>query len=455
MRSFLPAALCLMALSFAFDASAQAQPTQSAPEARAYTLADCLKLAQRNYPRVLEARARLAKMRAQLDEAHTAPFSEFRLTTGLSMAPTVRGTDLFSPNTDVSLTSDMGLAWEFGVEGALPLWTFGKITNLWDAAEAQIVVGTHEVRKAQEDVKLTVRRAFYGILLARDSLDLIRDAARRIDTYVERLAKRVAEGDGDDIELHKIRMYRAELDARESQARKEERSAVAGLRFLTGVRGAFDVPNEPLRRSRHTLAPLAHYLAAAQLFRPEVNMARAGLAAREAQLRLARSRYYPDIGLGLSWRWRQAPQVTDQRNPFVRDDGNFMGYGAALVLRHKLDFLPQAARAAQAAADLEEMRATHQYALGGIGVEVEQAFEEALDAERRLAAQTEALRQARQWLIKVQQGIEVGTFDDEEIIDPAREYAMRRFSQMSAIFDYNVALAKLAQATGWEAVLAD
>ena len=135
-------------------------------------------------------------------------------------------------------------------------------------------------------------------------------------------------------------------------------------------------------------------------------MARAGVAARTAQLRLERSRYFPDVGVGLSARWSRAPLVTDQMNPFYLDNANFLRYGAAVVLRWKLDLLPQAAREAQAAAQLEEMRATERYALGGVGVEVEQAFQEAKDAERRLDAYTRAASYARQWLIKVQQGID-------------------------------------------------
>jgi hypothetical protein len=55
----------------------------------------------------------------------------------------------------------------------------------------------------------------------------------------------------------------------------------------------------------------------------------------------------------------------------------------------------------------------------------------------------------------VQQGIEVGTFEDEDVVEPAKEYALKRFAQMSALFDYNVALAKLAQVTGWDTVAGD
>src|SRR5690606_41067606 len=88
-----------------------------------------------------EARARLSHRQARLWEAKTAPFSECRVAGGAGIAPTVRGTAVYSPNSDVALTSNMALAWQVGIEGLVPLWTFGKITNLWDAAEADIELG--------------------------------------------------------------------------------------------------------------------------------------------------------------------------------------------------------------------------------------------------------------------------------------------------------------------------
>ncbi|MBK8998170.1 MAG: TolC family protein [Myxococcales bacterium] len=426
----------------------------SALPARApvYTLRRCLELAEQNYPKVSEAKARLRNKEAQASQAYTAPYSEWTLSGGIGPAPTVRGTSVYSPNTDVALTSNMALAWQMGIDGVVPLWTFGKISNLWDAAEAQIKVGEHEVKKEKNDVKLSVRRAYYGVLLARDSLALVREAAKQIDKHLGRLEARVDAGEGDDIELLKLKMYRAELEARESEAQKQERIALAGLRFLTGVKGPFDVPDKPLTRVRHTLAPLGRYLDAARLFRPEVNMARAGVLARQAQVRLEQSRYFPDLGLGLSARYSRAPEVTNQTNPYVNDSANRFMYGAALALKWKLDFLPQSARVAQARAQLEEIRATERYALGGVGTEVEQSFAEATDAAKRVDAYTRAQGYARQWLIKVQQGIDVGTFDDEDIVSPAKEYALKRFSQMSAVYEYNIAIAKLSQATGWDAI---
>lgn len=427
-------------------------PAAVTAQRRVHSLKRCLELAERNYPKVHEARAKLGQKEAQLFQAYTAPYSDFTLTAGIGPAPTVRGTNVYSPNTDVALTSNMALAWQVGIDGVVPLWTFGKITNLWDAAEAQVKVGEHEIQKEKNDVKLAVRRAYYGALLARDALALVRDATKQIDKHLSKMEASVAEGEGDDIELLKLKMYRSELDARESEAARQERVALAGLRFYTGVKGSFDIPDQPLRRVAHTLGPVSRYLTAARLFRPEINMARAGIAARTAQVRLERARYFPDIGIALSGRYARAPEVTNQTNPYASDPGNRFYYAAALGMKWKLDFLPQSARVAQAQAQLEELRATERFAIGGVGTEVESAYAEAQDAERRVEAYGRALGYARQWLVKVQQGIDVGTFDDEEIVSPAKEYALKRFAHMSAVFDYNMAMSKLAQVTGWEAV---
>ncbi|MES1183239.1 MAG: TolC family protein [Myxococcales bacterium] len=418
--------------------------------ASGYSLERCIALTLRNYPRIHEARARLGYRREQQIQSWSQPYSEFNVTGGLALAPEVRGTPVYSPDTDKALSNNMGIGWSIGLDGVVPLYTFGKITNLWDASAAQVKVAEQDVAKEKNNITLDVRRAYYGVQLARDAIALMREAEARVDKYLGTLEKKVKSGDGDEVALYKLRISRADLTARHSEARQKEAVALASLKFLTGVQGDLPLPDQPLTRVRRALSPLATYLNAARLHRPEINMARAGLLAREAQVRLEQARYYPDIGLGLSARWAKAPGITDQTNPFVRDTINVLSYGAALVLKYKLDFMPTSARVAQAQAQLEELRATERYALGGVAVEVETAYREAEDAERRLDAYSEAAGYAKKWLILVQQGIDVGTNDEEDIVDPAKEWALKRFAVMSATFDYNVALGKLAQATGWE-----
>ena len=430
------------------------RPPLTSTNLAGYSLERCLALTLRNYPRIHEARARLGYRRQQQVQSWSQPYSEFNITGGLGLAPEVRGTPIYSPDTDVALSSHMGVGWTIGIDGIVPLWTFGKITNLWDASAAQVKVAEQDVEREKNNIKLDVRRAYYGVQLARDAIALMREAESRIDKYLGTLEKKVKAGDGDEVALYKLRMNRADLTARHSEARQKEAIALASLKFLTGVQGDLPLPELPLKRVRQGLSPLATYLSAARLHRPEINMAKAGLLAREAQVRMEQARYYPDLGLGLSARWSKAPGITDQTNPFVHDGINVVAYGAALVLRYKLDFMPTSARVAQAKAQLEELRATERYALGGVAVEVETAYREAEDAQRRLDAYAEAAGYAKKWLILVQQGIDVGTNDEEDIVDPAKEWALKRFAVMSATFDYNVAVGKLAQVTGWESLAA-
>lgn len=448
----------LLALGL-LGASARAEPsapfTAKVGAATEVTLKQCIDLASSNYASVREARARVSYVEAKLFEARTAPFSEFTATAGVALAPTVRGTSVYSPDTDASLSSNMALAWQVGIDGTIPLWTFGKIDNLGAAAMAQVELKESELRKVQNEVKLSVRKAYFGVLFARDALALLHEATTTLDKHVDKLAKAVAEADADEVTLYRMRMQQADLRAKESEARRQEAVALNGLRFLIGATGEIRVPDIPLPPPQHRLAPLGYYLTAARLHRPEVNMARAALRAREAQVELERSRYFPDVGLTLSAGWSQAPEITDQVNPFVRDPGNYLRYGAALGLRWKLDLLPQSARLAQAEAQLEEMRATEQYAIGGVGTEVMTAYEEAKDAERRLAAYEEARDYARQWLITVQQGLDIGAYDHDDVIAPAKEYALERFNVINARYDYHMALARLAIATGWDAVAPD
>lgn len=424
------------------------------PSKARYTLARILDLADRNHPNILQARAKLLQARAQLDEARFAPFSQFRLSGGVALAPTVRGNNVFSPNTDVSLTSSLGIAWRVGIDGVIPLWTFGKITNLWAAAEANVDVNRHSLEKDRDAVRFDVRRAFFGLQLARDSKLLLEEAQSQINKALKKLEDSVAAEEGDPIELLKLQTYAAELDVRGAEVERYITVALSGLRFYSGVPD-LDIPDTPLKPPKHQLGHITRYLTAAQLYRPEVQMARAGVAARQAQVHLARAQLFPDVGIGLSAGLSAAPEVADQLNPYVTDPGNYFHYGAALVFQWKLDILPQAARIRFADAQLEEVRAQQRLSLGGVGAEVETAYAEVVDWKKRTDLYAKAVKYAKQWLVNVQSGIDIGTLEDKDLIEPAKTYATHKFNMQNATMELDLAMSKLARATGWDAIAPD
>jgi outer membrane protein TolC len=419
-----------------------------------YDLPRILELAERNHPNIAAARERVLQARAKLDEAHFAPFSQFKLSGGVTIVPTVKGDSVFSPNTDVSLTSSLAMAWRGTLEGALPLWTFGKITNLWDAAGAGVRVQEASLEKERDAVRIDVRKAYFGLQLARDARILLKDVRKAVDDGQASLKKKLAKDEGDEVDLLKLQTYAAEIDVREAEVDKYDHQALAGLRFYTGV-AELDIPDAPLRAPKHQLGHVTRYLAAAQLYRPEVAMARAGIDARQAQVQLARAQLFPDIGLGLSVGFTSAPAVADQINPFVTDPGNYFHFAAGVVFQWNLDFLPAAARIRFAEAQLEEVRAQQRLATGGVGAEVEVAYAEVQDWQRRVDAYARAVKTAKRWLVMVQEGIDVGTTPDKDLLEPAKAYATNKFNQLQAVMELDMAMSKLALATGWDAIAPD
>src|SRR6185369_15732143 len=181
----------------------------------------------------------------------------------------------------------------------------------------------------------------------------------------------------------------------------------------------------------------------------------AGIAGRTAQVQLARSMLFPDLALGLQVGVSAAPDIADQLNPYVSDPGNYFHYGAALVFQWKLDFPAQLARIRYAEAQLEEVRALQRLALGGAGAEVEAAYAEVVDWKKRADAYAKAVGTAKKWLIMVQQGIDVGTTPEKDLLEPAKAYATNRFNQLNAVMELDMAMSRLAKATGWDSIAPD
>jgi multidrug efflux system outer membrane protein len=423
----------------------------------AYTLGECLSLSERNHPNLWAARARVAFVHAQLDEARWTPFSYWSANARTGVIPTIGGTPFYNAVPRTALNKGFGQDFQpflsFGVSGTVPLYTFGKIDSIKRAAEAQVRYNEWDLEKSRIQVRADVRRAYFGLMLARDALYIADDILSKLTHAIDNVANKIAAGDTSVEESDRLRLeiYRDELLARVAEAKKGEAFASAALRFFTGVQTAFDIPDEPLKKPETPLGPVVRYLTAARLFRPDVNLARSGVAARRAQLDFARAQLYPNIGLGLGFSYAIAPSATSQNTAWIGDPFNGFGAAAVLGVEWGLDLLPKNARIAGAEAQLEEARSLERYALGGTAVEVENQYATAAEAKAREENWDRAEHRAKRWISSVQDGIDLGTKDERQIVEPLRAYVFARANHVQALMDFNVALSELARVTGWDA----
>ncbi len=457
----LVALLCVLGAAFVTRAAlAQDDDDAQKPELKAahrtYSLAECLALADRNHPNIWAARARLGVARGQLDEAKYLPYFQWYATAAAGILPTIGGSPLYTQFSPTAINPTFITGYEpfftFRIDIAFPLYTFGKISSGLDAANANVRVNEWDVEKARAFARMDVRRAYFGVMWARDAKYLVKEITKKLDKAIEGISTKLDKGEKDveETDRFRLQLYRDETLARAADADRGETYGLAALRFLTGVQTNFDLPDEPLKKPDMPLVPVVRYLGAARLFRPEVNQARAGIEARRAELSLQRARYFPDIGIALNASYSVAPSIVQLTNYFAAGNANYFGYGFAVGARWSLDLPTNAARVSQSESRLEEMRAVERLALGGVGVEVEGAYAAALEAHTREEHWDQAEHRARQWIATIESAIDLGTKDERALIEPLRAYVYSRLEHLRALNDYNVNLSELARVSGWD-----
>ncbi len=437
-------ALPLAAIAQEQSASEESEAPETSSGPPVYDLAKLLHSAERAYPGVRAAEARIRAARAQLDEVWVTPYFQSWITAGFTLAPEARGSPIFSPDAQVPISNPWQPVLGFNFEGAVPLWTFGKLGAARDAARAGIRAAESDRSRVRAQLLYDVRRAYFALQLALDIEQMLHEGIPRLEEAIVRTEDRLAEGDSevDEMDRYRLQGALAEVRARQAQAEHLEASSRAALRILSGVR-EFRVPDCPIQVVSARLRPLAHYVSNAMSDRPEVRMLEAAQRAREASLDVARAGFWPDLALTYRFAISYAPGITDQTNPFIIDPANYMNIGAGIALRWSLDFWGNAYRVDRESALLDDVRARFDEARRGMEIEITDAYQTVVEARAREEAFDRGRRATRSWFITAAQSVELGTAETSDLVDAVRAYFMARYSHLQAIHDFNAALANL------------
>ncbi|MFW6066876.1 MAG: TolC family protein [Myxococcota bacterium] len=442
--------LLIIASLLPWRAVGLAQPSSEDDErAPVSDLRTLTRRAERTFPSVAATSRAIEAAREQLSEAKVSPFFQFEATAAFTVMPDARGTSAYSPDSELPLGNAWSPALRLAVEGALPLYTFGKLRAARKAARAEVDATVAERDQTLAELRYDVRRAYFGLQMALDLKQMISEGRPRLVHALERLEERLSEDDPDANNMDKWRLASAlaEVNARASEADRLEATARAALGILTGL-PRVRVPDCPLQPVAYETAPLERYVRRATEFRPETRMLQAATEAREADVQRHQARYFPDIGLALSAGYSYAPGVTDQNNPFVYDLVNRRTLGAALVARWSLDLWGNVHRVRRAEAQLAETEAQAHRASKGIDLEVRKTYETVLDARRREEAWAEGEREGRSWFVAAVQAYQVGSAEPRDLVDALKAYFMARYSHLEAIRELNEALAELERVSG-------
>ena len=435
---------CILIL-YASVLSIHAQPSD-----QEWTLEQMLERALETSPDVHEALADEVVAASQLDRAKTGrlPTASF---TGIISPITAAEGNAVTGDTD---SDDIGIFSEGDLKVIQPLYTFGRLRNEIRAARQGLLASEAATQESRHAVILAIKELYYNLLLSHEIKALLDESQKSFTTASETVEERLENDEGNVTEQDLLRLRIGEASVEQEQSTIERAIAVTRSALKRHLRIAsqtpFQLASTQLDIVNVRLEPLDFYLSQMYQHRPEIAQIEAGLAARQARLEAARGQYYPAIFLAGGFEYAIAPNRDDQDSPFAKDYNYFKGPGVALGLRWQLDFWQTRSQVAERAAQVQQLNAQKDTAVTGIALDIERRYLEVQEFQQKVTSAQEARRAARALLVTTLANFQIGVGEGKDVFEGLGLYTRIVGDYYKTLRDFNIAAARLTQATGQE-----
>ncbi len=178
-----------------------------------------------------------------------------------------------------------------------PLYTFGKIAYREEATEKNVKVKEEGVVAKQGEIIVQVSQAYYGLILANQGKDAVKEAKSYLSDTKERINRLIAVHSPNVKETDKYRLaaYEGAVEKAGAEAEEGSKTAYIALKALTGYppnqdfQVATDLPNPT------SPGPMDSYVTTALDMRPEFRQLKEGLVARQLLVDAAKADRLPSF----------------------------------------------------------------------------------------------------------------------------------------------------------------
>lgn len=426
------------------------------------SLQDCEKLSLENNLEIEAAKLQINVARAKRTQArHLKILPKFELKHILGPSTQARDSVtafgvLMSPDTSFQF-KDLRYYTEIELNLLQPLYTFGKLSGIDEAATYGVQVEKANLDKISQDKKLEVRKWYWNLLLQKELLIVIQDAEKEMKKAKDKIDEKLEAGaeEVSQTDVFKLKIYQYEIKKRKGEILNKMVIAKARLRMAMGVMHdvKFKLKDEYLERIDANWQELPAYLEVAYVSRPDVAQLRAGLSARYALIKIAKSDYYPQFFFGAQIRYNYAKDRFDSKNPFVYNPYNFFRPGFIVGFNLNLNFVQTRDKVRVEEAEYKKLAHKEKLLSDGIKIDVQKLYLEAKQAEINMRESRRALKASESWLRSATMTFDIGLGAVKDVIDAYQAKGKMQFEHLENIYKFNVGIAKLGQAIGKDLVL--
>jgi len=430
----------------------------AAAETRRLDLGECVRRALEKGPNRAAVAADLRLAQARLEEARAGRFGESEYTQVLGLVNQARGDAVNATGSSTAFFDGLGPFTRLGLDIRIPLYTFGKLSAALAAAEKGLESERANGAVARAETTLDTTRLYYGLLLSRQLAAVLGDMLENMDEAIEKTQKRLDEKSHSVTELDLLRLKIGRSKFAKAVSEVEASTALTRSALARAIdweeAGDFDIADDRLRPVAFAPADLQSYLDEGPCLRPEWKQLENGIAAQSAKVDLQEANYYPSVFLATGVRYGFAGNRTDQKNPFVYDDFNFIEPVGVLGLHWDLNFFSNHARVEQERATLEKLEAQRRDAERGLRLDIERAYLDLQHAKRTIEAAREGRKAGRGLLILSVSNFDLGFGDAEDLFQAFGSYTETSTDYFRAVHDFNISVAALSRALGRDVLAA-
>ncbi len=444
LRQFKPLSLVLLFLTTA--GWAQSPGAADGPEA--LTVDQAIALALERNPQVLSSRARTDILQGQIKEVKSQAFPSVSMKTSVLRwrDPGILNSSSFDKlPAEFKDFLDAPAANLFGYEVtvAQPLYTAGKVGTALELAKLEREGVGIDVTRAEQDIKIQVVRAFYGLLLAERQLDIVQDTVTQRERHLAMAKTRFEGGVATEVDV-----LRSEVSL--ANAQPDLLRAQNGIRYARSVLNHLlarptDFPTKAagsLNFRKVETRPLEEIVTAAFSGRAELQRLRLNEKEAEAQTKLANaeSRLRADLNGAYGF---------SARDPSNLFDPNFTRWSISVSVNLPLfDGHRREGLVEQAVANQRIVKLARSETEDNVHLQAQTAVDELKRADQTVDAAQASVKEAERVLQLMEQNYRYGAATTLDVQDAQTAVSLARMNLFQSLFDHTVARAQLRYVMG-------
>ncbi len=430
-RQFMRNAVIICILSIFAAGAVHASP--------ALTLHDCIEKALANHPAIRAAKEALYAGEGRVAQA-TAPYlPQVQASTGYSESHALGGafgdTDTKSYTTTLSVNQI--------------LYDFGKTGNARDAARFGTRSEEMDIDRVVQEVVLNVKQAYYGLLQAKKLVLVAQKTLAQTESH-----KKQAEAFFHAGSKPRFDVTRADVDVNNAKlglinAENSVRLGTIGLYNAMGLDPVRDAEIEDVLSQPAAVPSLDEAQAAALKNRPEMLKAEQDIQSAQARVRAEESGYLPTLSASGAYSWAHGTSEMGSFNGIPLKGEVLNSWNAGITLSMPLfEGGLTRGRVSEARANQHALEAQRDTLRQSILLDVNQAYADLESASARIAVMDSSLKNARESLDLAEGRYEAGVGLSLEVTDAQVAAAKSETDYVQALYDYQLAAARLAKAMG-------